>query len=203
MRGQAMERLVSDLISKGEPLNDFDALEFFAREGNWQTTKYYPHVRSLHAWEVDPQYLKALNDNLPSAQVRIGDSFRLSKLPEYQKYFNFIVLDNPQSIYGPNGEYCEHFEAIECALPLFKDSNNLHLVFNVNSNPFGYKDQKDWQHRRNLFYGRQDCSSLNLDSTMGVYRNYFDKRSFSVLESRVYHRDKSYLHYFYFKLSNM
>lgn len=46
-----------------------DALEVFAREGDWVTYKYAPYVKSVEAWEINPSYLPKLQTNIPKAKT--------------------------------------------------------------------------------------------------------------------------------------
>ena len=74
MRGEAMSRVVTKLKEKNIDLANYSVLEFFAREGDWQTLAYFPHVKSLTAWEIDPAFEDRLRQNLNGAEVEIGDS---------------------------------------------------------------------------------------------------------------------------------
>ena len=93
MRGEAMKNIVSWIKSKNISLGDMSALEFFAREGDWQTVEYCHEVKSLDAWEIDSQFKAALLRNLPNANITIGDSYELAKIKENHEKFNFIVID--------------------------------------------------------------------------------------------------------------
>ena len=64
-----MREVVEQLEANfGFPLSEADALELFAREGDWQTVSYAPHVKTLEAWEINPQFREALKRNLPHAR---------------------------------------------------------------------------------------------------------------------------------------
>lgn len=199
MRGEAMGKIVEFLQSDGEDLSTFDALEFFAREGDWQTIKYSGKVKSLSAWEIDPQFKSALEKNLPNAEIRIGDSYELAKEGNYREKFNFLVIDNPQYLFGLDKEYCEHFEALESAFPMCDSSRDCFIVFNINSKPFDYDSLVDWQERRNNYYGINDASKLDIEKTQAFYISKFKDFGFEVEYCKVFHRNPEYLHYLLFK----
>ena len=144
-----------------------NALDFFAREGDWQTYHVANKVAKIHAWEIDPRFEGNLRSNLPNnASIVIGDSFETLKTNT--EIFNLIVLDNPQGCFG-NG-YCEHFEALPAVLPHLSDEGV--VIFNVKVEPFNYEDKHEWQQRRNSFYG-VDGARLDIDFVFKFYAEFF------------------------------
>lgn len=199
MKGNAMKSLCSKLISDGHDLGAFDALEFFAREGDWQTIVYAKLVSTLQAWEIDCNFESGLRRNLPSANVKIVDSYAYGK--ECSDRFDFIVLDNPQATFGADGEYCEHFEALPVALELLKPS--AFLVFNINWAPFNFEQHHEWKKRRSRFYGIDDTSYLSVDDfVMPFYKKYFESRGYRVLSAFAQPRNDEYLSYVIFHLQH-
>ncbi|MFZ5807250.1 MAG: hypothetical protein ACOY3I_08605 [Verrucomicrobiota bacterium] len=157
-------------------MTHFRALEFFAREGDWQTVSYAGKVASLDAWEINPECEVALKRNLPNAKIRIGDSYEFAKLPEFAHQFDFIVFDNPQLTFGKKNEYCEHFEALEMIPFLLK--NRGIVVFNVNTSPYDYEKHPEWQRRRKTFYKTDATEKLSLDFLEKFYAQYFRAKNF-------------------------
>ena len=168
MKDTAIKQICSMLIDRYHiNLSDKVALDFFAREGDWQTQYYADKVKKVHAWEINPKHEQALKRNLPeNTDITIGNSFILAK--QSNNFFDMVVLDNPQGCYGENKMYCEHFEALELSLNLLKKSGGL-LVFNVKTQPFRYSDKKQWQKRRNNFYLLEDCSYLSEEFIFNFY----------------------------------
>jgi hypothetical protein len=166
-----MRRLAARLREYGVDLGRLRALEFFAREGDWQAVSYAPQVASLEAWEINPACEPGLRQNLPRATIRIGDSYALARLPEHAGRFDLLVLDNPQVTFGPQREHCEHFDALEL-VPILLGKQGI-LVFNVNHDPYGYERQPEWQRRRRIFYGVQETAHLELDFLESFYRRLF------------------------------
>ena len=189
MRGEAMSRICERAISEGESLGSYRALEFFAREGDWQTKSYAHLVGELDAWELDPQYEKALRTNLPQAHVRIGDSFKFAHESQYQQHINWLVIDNPQMIYG---NYCEHFEALELAPKLMASTGV--VIFNVNKKPFDYDSHPDWKLRRRAYYG---CVASKLETSFlfDFYGDLIEKLGFNVRYLYEEPRNSEYLSY--------
>ena len=184
------------LEQMGEPLSNYNALEFFARTGDWQTKVYYKKIKSLCAWEIDPEYEIKLRNNFPEAEVIIGDSYQTAKKEYFHGRFEFIVFDNPQNIFG---KYCEHFEA----LPLVKRliSNKGVVIFNVNLNPFDYENNYEWAIRRSNYYG-QDASLLDIDFVFDFYKNKFEEMGLVIRFMFEQQRNKEYLSYIVVGLSN-
>ena len=169
-----MRRVCQQLRLRGVDLSQARALEFFAREGDWQTVSYAGEVASLEAWEIEPHCEPALRRNLPGATIRMGDSYQLARLPEYAGAFDLVVLDNPQVIFGPQGEHCEHFDALELMPNLLGGAGT--LIFNVNYAPFNYHQQPAWQQRRRDFCGREATDRLEFEFLQTFYAEFFDRR---------------------------
>lgn len=169
---QAPMRGVCQLLQdKDIDLRSLNALEFFAGEGDWQTVSYARKIKSLDAWEINPELESALRRNLPNAKIRIGDSYKLANLPEFKNKFNFIVFDNPQVTFGSKNEYCEHFEALEL-IPILAKERSV-VVFNVNTAPYNYDQHPEWQKRRNAFYKTDETEKLSLEFLESFYSQYF------------------------------
>ena len=174
MRDVAIKSIVRDLQERGVDLGNMTALDFFAREGDWQTSYYANLVSKIHAWEIDPNFEVSLRKNLPSnAEIKIGDSYEHAR--ECREKFDLIVLDNPQGCFGR--DYCEHFEAIPVILPLLKDV--CILIFNVKSKPFNYEDKAEWRKKRDDFYG-VDATELSEEFIHNFYKDYFHELGYLV-----------------------
>ena len=189
MRGQAMLKICKKLLNKGLNLESFTALEFFAREGDWQTKSFSKFIKNLHAWEVNPIFKEKLSLNHPNAIIRIGDSFQFAKENQYKAKFDFIVFDNPQSIYN---NYCEHFEALENVSFLLKDFGV--VIFNINKKPFNFSKSSPWAKRRNKYYGLE-ASNLETNFLLDFYSNLFNKMGFKVNDIFEEKRNEEYLSY--------
>jgi len=166
MYGNAMRTIVDRLENEfGVEVSSRTALEFCAREGEWQTVAYASRVKQVCAWEIDPRFLPKLRENLPpGSEITLGDSFELAALPANEHRFDFIVLDCPLCIY--NGK-CEHFEAL-ALLPYLAKAEAV-VIFNVNIHPYDYDKHPEWAARRQAYYG-VDASRLALDFCLDFYR---------------------------------
>lgn len=170
----AIKRILISLEQRGVQLKDMVALDFFAREGDWQSHQIAERVAKVHAWEIDPRFESNLKKNLPvDATVVIGDSFDILK--NSAEIFDLIVLDNPQGCFGKG--YCEHFEALPAILERLPTTGV--VIFNVKTKPFNYDDKLEWQARRNSFYG-VDSRSLDEKFVFDFYEKYFNTRGFDV-----------------------
>jgi len=191
-----MARVCADLETMGIDLSKMHALDFFARAGTWQTQVFATKVDHLTAWEIDPQYESALHRNLPGdADIRIGDSFGFAQgfrgqLPA----FDLVVFDNPQGIYGPNGRYCEHFEAITRVRDLLRTAPVGVVICNVNRDPFDAQKHPRWMERRELFYNYpHDTYTHPIGWADFFYRGVFAGQGFRVRRLWMEHRNPEYL----------
>jgi hypothetical protein len=199
MRGEAMAKICARLKSEGVDMRKFSALDFFAREGDWQTIVYAREVGSIEAWEISLDFLPGLQRNLPRATVRIVDSYAYGA--QSTDRFDFVVLDNPQATFGPEGRYCEHFEALPVALRLLRPG--AFLIFNLNWAPFNFEASMVWQRRREVFYGVADTASLSLEGfLLPFYKRYFEARGFKVIQGFVQQRNEEYLAYAVYRLTS-
>lgn len=197
MRGQAMQRIIERLEYIGVPLSTYRAVDIFAREGDWQTIVYAPHMKSVEAWEIDSKFIPALSANLPMASVRCVDSYNEMQKTEHAHKYNFVVIDNPQNCFGVQREHCEHFDMFPAVFSLFADRG--YCIFNVNRQPFGLEKFFDWQQRRKDFYKIDDVSYISLPFFEDFYTELFQKNGLRVIsvrmESRGDYEHKDYLHY--------
>lgn len=197
MRGEAMARICARLKSQGIDLHSFAALDFFAREGDWQTVVYAREVGTLEAWEIDPDFLPGLQCNLPGATLRIVNSYEYGSTTDDR--FDFVVIDNPQATFGPDERYCEHFEALPIAVRLLRPS--AFLIFNINWAPFNFEAHPEWKRRRSEFYGVDDTASLSPENfLLPFYWRYFEARGYKVLQAFIQPRNDEYLAYMVFRL---
>ena len=194
VQGQAMRKVCGLLKDKGIDLSRMRALEFFGREGDWQTTAYAGEVMSLEAWEIDPKFEPALRRNLPDATIRIGDSYEIAAAPENKGRFDFVVLDNPQCLFGEELEHCEHFDALPLGLGLIEKEGG--LIFNINWMPFDFDEHPHWKKERENYYGLGDTSMLDVEGhTLPFYRRKVESHGFEVSDCFEMVRNPEYLSY--------
>lgn len=197
MRGQAMAKICARLKTEGVEMQGFSALDFFAREGDWQTVVYAREVGAIEAWEISSEFLPGLQRNLPGAVVRIVDSYAYGS--QTTDRFDFVVLDNQQGTFGSKDRYCEHFEALPVALRLLK--SGAFLIFNLNWAPFNFVAHPEWRRRRADFYGVTDTSALSIEGfLLPFYQRYFESRGFKVIQGFVQPRNDEYLAYAVYRL---
>lgn len=164
-----MPEICATLKNQGINLSSLKALDFFAREGDWQTQYYANKVKQVHAWEIEKKFEKKLRQNLPrNAKITMGNSFKL--ILENKEKFDLAVIDNPQGVFGDKDQYCEHFEALPLITRALK--KDAIIILNAKTLPFNYSPQKDWQERRNEFYKQEDCSSLKLPFVKSFYKKF-------------------------------
>ena len=176
---EPIKNLIDILKSKNISLSNRRALEFFARRGDWHTLGYSSLVKSLDAWEIDSIYANDLRKNLPNANICIGNSFDLALKNKFSNKFDFIMFDNPMALYGQDKQYCEHFEALKL-IKILSSSDSV-TIFNVNFNPFGLDQNKMWENRRNIFYGK-DSKKITIEFLLNFYKGLFQSYGFHVTD---------------------
>jgi hypothetical protein len=193
-----MRRVCDELVARGFDLSRARALEFFAREGDWQASAYAGRVATLEAWEVDASREERLRANLPGATVRIVDSILFAARAENRGRFDLVVFDNPQGCFGPGGRYCEHFDALDASFGLLAD--RAVVVFNVNRAPFDFARFPAWQARRADFYGVPETGRLRVEFLLGFYRELFERRGYGSPFGFEVPRNADYLSYLVYLL---
>jgi len=175
VRDHAIKKICWRLTaSHGVSLGKMTALDFFAREGDWQTQYIAERVNKMYAWEVNEEFEPNLRLNLPdNSVIQMGDSHILALKLDTPRIFDMVIYDNPQGCYGKDNEYCEHFDALPLLPLLLKEEGGV-VILNVKAQPFNYEDKLDWQCRRNTFYAIDDTSNVPLDFLQHHYQAYFE-----------------------------
>jgi len=196
-----MNKVLQKLEEQEVKLDKLNAIEVFGREGNWHTIPYYNKVNSLEVWEINKEYKKGLQKNLPNAKIKILDSIK--NILEYKviKKFDLIVIDNPLNVFGKNNSYSEHFDFIDRIENIATD--NPIIIFNVCRNPFNLHKNTLWKKRREEFYKLKDTSCLQIKFLLKFYKEMFEMRGkWDVIFNFVIIRHE-YLDYFVFKLKKI
>lgn len=186
-----MDKLITELEKKGIEFQKLHALEMFGRGGDWHTTAYADKVNSLEVWEIDKKWKNELKKNLPQARIRILDSIQTVYQSDDLTKFNFIVIDNPQNLYGTKSQdlelqYCEHFDIIKKIDKLIDKSGT--VVFNVNPKPFDYDKFSLWKKRREEFYGTKNTSDMAIEFLLNFYEKLFKSLGFETLFHTIVRR---------------
>jgi len=201
------EKATNELIQKLEELGiifkNYNAIELFGRDGSWQTQLFAKKVKNIEIWEINKEFEKKLRENLPNSKIKIIDSIKtLNEKMKYQS-FDLILLDNPNNIYGPNQEYCEHFDILKNIIKLI-DKKAI-IVFNVNRKPFNYNKFPQWKKRREEFYENKSTEEMSIKQLLVFYEKYFKKIGletiFSINVIRVLFEEIDTNHYFAFLLT--
>lgn len=178
LRLEPIQKVLRKLNRKGVNLKDLDALEVFGYTGEYHTRFYAPYVHSLEVWEIDPRCEESLEKNLPTARIKITDSFE--EIKRTGKKFDLVVVDNPMSIFG---DHCEHFN-------LFPDifcitGNQAVLILNVIPK-ITSTDRKNWPelfnekhlaHRRK-FYKTENPDNVLLNDMISLYEGLFSENGY-------------------------
>ena len=191
---QSIERLLININN----IEIYNALDIFAREGNWQSFLINSKVASFEAWEINADYIDKLKLNLPSASVYCRDSIQFIRNASDYKKFNLLVIDNGLNCYGYENEYCEHFDVLPYIDNIIED--NCFVIFNVARKPFNYDDNHTWKNRRNEFYKVEDASDLSIKFLTEFYTKFFNSMGYDVesmyTSCRELHNDDDYLYHF-------
>ena len=202
-----IEILLEKLQNYGIKLNRLNALEVFGRSGEWHTDAYANRVKSVEIWEIDEKWENNLKKKFPDAKIKIIDSIEFVNRNKNLQKFDFVVIDNPQNVYGIkdsdlNSGYCEHFNIINKIDRLIGTEGI--IVFNVNQKPYNYEKWPMWKKRREKFYNTENTEDMDLEYLIGFYENYFSKMGYTTLFSIKVKRKtptpEESLYYFAFNL---
>ena len=119
-----IQRILAEGSRRGASVEQFRALEVFGCTGERLTKHYAPLVRSVEVWEIDPSLEPALRRNLPTATVRITDSF--AEIKRTLSRFDLVVVDNPVGCFGDGR--CEHFDPFPDVARVLSDDSMLVLL---------------------------------------------------------------------------
>ncbi len=174
------------------PLERADAIELFAREGSWHTITYAPYVKSLEAWEINPDFYKGLRRNLQRAKIKIVDTFK--EIKDVSRKYDLIVIDNSNSTYGENNKYCEHFDLLPDVFNIAND--NCVIILNVNVEPYDFKEGSLWWTRRKEYYKTNHPEKLELNLVAQHYAEICKENNIKLKRSFFQQRKPSYMYYF-------
>ena len=184
------------ILNKVPNLSECKTLDIFAREGDWQSYELISKVKSIEAWDIEPEFIENLKKNLPNAKVHCRDSIQFINTTDYDK-FDLLVIDNGLNCYGENNKYCEHFDFIHNVGNVLKDK--CFVIFNVVLKPFNYGKSPQWALRRNKFYNVEDASKLSRSFIEVFYKQLFKSIGFNTVNyyttCREYHNEDDYLYY--------
>ena len=201
MKSDAIKKVFKKLKKKNIKFYNWTALEFFARDGSWQTIDYSGLVKFIIGWEIDQKYKKDFIKNIKNSSFYIGDSFNLLKKRIFFNKFDMILLDNPQNTFGKNNQYCEHFEVLPKIKKLFKNDNFL-LIFNINKNPFDLNKFPEWKLRRDSYYNF-DSKKISSHKILNFYKKILRKYGYRIIFSFEQKRNLEYLSYLVFYLKKI
>jgi 16S rRNA G966 N2-methylase RsmD len=200
---KATNELISKLEDKKINLINYNTIELFGRDGSWQTQLFANKVKNIEVWEINEEFKEKLKENLPNSKIKIIDSIKTLKEKETFQSFDLILIDNPNNTYGPDGEYCEHFDILKNIIKLF-DKKAI-IVFNVNRKPFNYFKFPEWKDRREKFYENKNTDEMSIKQLLIFYEKYFEKMGlktiFSINVIRVLFEEIDTNHYFAFLLT--
>lgn len=180
-----MQKLIRELKRRGVRLSQMDALEIFGADGMRHTIDYSRFVRSLEIWEFDAGYLPGLGRHFPNARIRITDSFK--EMQCTSRRFDLVVSDEPGQVFGPNKEYCEHFDFLPNLLFRIMRPDAL-IILNVVPEPLRQLPHantlptyRGYIERRREFYQVDHPDCIRIEEMIPAYRRVVEENGF-VLE---------------------
>lgn len=194
-----MNEVINILKKENIELKKLNAIELFGGTGKTDSI-ISNHFKSFEIWEIDDEVKDELNKNIGNAKIVFCDSIKRLESTEKLSKFDFIILDNPMSVFGERN--CEHFDIIKNIGKLIDDEAI--IVFLVNKKPFFYNKLRIknelWKKRRKEFYGDVDITNLSTDFLMNFYKELFLNIDYDTIFSKSISRHKPHLDYFVFKI---
>ena len=157
------------LKARGVKVDQMAGLELFGFTGELHTLDYVHRIGTLEVWEIDPSCEVDLKQNLPKARIKITDS--VAELRATTSTFDFIVVDNPTSTFGP---YCEHFELIPDVFRVTRDGgiillNVIPRLSEKDRRSHPYLFSAEHLARRSAFYGTDRPEEVSFEKMVEVY----------------------------------
>jgi len=186
---KVMRRLIEEY---NYPLDKADALELFAREGDWHTVAYAPYVKSLEAWEINPAFNEGLKKNLPNAKIKITDTYK--EIQKTTKTYDLIVIDNANSTYGENNEHCEHLGLLPSVFRISNDE--CVIILNVNMAPYNLHKNPVWWNKRKEYYKTDHPDKLDPLLVAKRYNEICMENNIKLQRYFFQQRETSFMYYF-------
>jgi hypothetical protein len=149
----------------------------------WANRWKFQRNKILQDTSLGEQFLRELA-GIVHEKLRFIDTIKTLAESTTMSKYNFVVIDNPQNLFGlyllntNEPQYCEHFDVLPYTNKILDDGI---VIFNVNLVPYNYDKFPLWKKRREKFYGKVDTSNLKLDFVSNFYKNFFTERNFQVL----------------------
>jgi len=178
-----IQLVLRDMAERGIKVRELVALEVFGGEGCLYTQDLAEAVASIEAWEIDPARCKRLAHRIPSAKVRVTDSFK--EMKTCNKQFSLVSSDNHQSNFGREKEYCEHFDIFPDIFRLVMDPAVLILNVIPKAGPVAKRLSADLFNDRQLarrreFYGTETPENISIEEMMETYARLARESKFCV-----------------------
>lgn len=160
-----IQKVMRGMHRRGVDLTELRALEVFGYTGERLAKHYAPRVRSLDVWELDPRFEPVLRRNVPSAAVKITDSYE--EIKRTSKKFDLVVIDN---FITPR----EHFDLFPAVFRVLSDDATVVMIVvpgdgkrsrSGQSNIFGAEHLQ----RRSDFYCTDSPGGIPLDELAARY----------------------------------
>ena len=179
-----MQALFRKLKARGLAIETLDALEMFGADGRRHTLDYRSKVHSLDIWELDTKYLTGLRQSFSDDQIRITDTYQ--ELLATTKTYDLLVEDSPGHLYGPNREYCEHFDLLSDYLFRVARPSTVIILTVVpqplRQIPTARQLPTFTRHmqRRKQFYGTNDPENVPVETMIPGYRRVLEANGFAL-----------------------
>jgi len=179
-----MQALFRKLKAKGLATDTLDALEMFGADGRRHTLDYRSKVRSLDIWELDTKYLPGLRKSFSEGQIRITDTYK--ELLATTKTYDLLVEDSPGHLYGPNRQYCEHFDLLGSHLFRVARPSTV-LILTVVPQPLRQIPTarqlptfSTHMQRRRDFYSTSDPENVPVEAMIAGYKRVLEANGFAL-----------------------
>jgi hypothetical protein len=197
-----MNKVIFEFNKRGVKLRNLCALEVYGALGDRHTIDYAKKVKSLDVWENDSNCYSALRKNLPSAIIKITDSY--NEIKRTKRKYDLVVIDNPLVTHS---RHCEHFDLFP---DIFRILNN-EVILIINFSAVLLDDAKkdcpsildDLQiEKRKEFYNTDDPFNISFDRIVNTYQSLFNNNGFNV--DWFFKQTRTpYISYIVFKLSKV
>lgn len=175
-----LRRVMRLLAERGVRLSELTGLEVFGGTGKLDTLDYVTMIASLDIWEIDPALEVVLKHNVPSARVKITDSY--DEVRRTPNRYSLIVIDNPMSTYG---KWCEHFDLFPGIFRLAEDVAILIVsvtpeIDEAVRKSYPYMFNEKQLACRKVFYRTDTPEKVSIAEMVSIYEGHAKNSGFEV-----------------------
>lgn len=180
-------------------------LDLFCGDGRLMAHHLVPYAGSYIGLDADKAKLQQHQLPFRESTLIHADAVEwIAHIHHGQVAADLLVIDNPLFIFGPSGQYTEHFNVLDHAWKVLADRSC--IILDVVPRPYNASNEqnREWLARRRQYYGVDNAADIADDVLLDFYFKKLEAMGYRVCFSdnvcREYEDGLDYFHFFYFEL---